>query len=121
VQIAKNAPLGPHLLRVYNQSGASLPRVFLISEKKDAEEKEPNDSVKQAQPIEKLPTTILGRLEKGGDVDSFSVHIEAGKWLVAQLDAYWLGSPLDGLLNLVNEQGLRLAFNHDSAKNIDPL
>jgi len=121
VQVAKNAPLGPHLLRAFNQDGASVPRLFLISEQKDGEEKEPNDSVKQAQTIEKLPATILGRLEKGGDVDSFSMHVEAGKWLVAQLDAYWLGSPLDGLLNLVNEQGLRLAFNHDSAKNIDPL
>jgi hypothetical protein len=121
VQIAKNAPLGPHVLRVFNADGASVPRLFLIAEQKDPEEIEPNDSVKQAQPIGKLPATILGRLEKGGDVDSFSMHVEAGKWLVARLEAYWLGSPLDGLLNLVDEQSLRVAFNHDSAKNIDPL
>ena len=54
VQIAKDAPLGPHLLRVFNQDGASIPRLFVITREKDMEEKEPNDSFKQAQPIEKL-------------------------------------------------------------------
>jgi len=121
VQIAKDAPLGPHLLRVFNQEGASVPHVFLISRQKDHEEKEPNDSIKQAQPIEKLPVTIQGRLEKGGDVDSFAVRVEAGKWLVASVEAYSLGSPLDAFLNLVNEQNIRVAFNHDSPRNIDPL
>lgn len=121
VQVAKEAPLGPHLLRIYNKDGASLPRLFLITQDKDEEEKEPNDSLKQAQPIEKLPAMITGRLEKAGDVDAFRFHLEAGKWLVARVDAYSLGSPLDALLGLVNEQGLRVAFNHDSAKNIDPL
>ena len=121
VEIQANVPLGPHLLRVFNQDGASLPRLFLITQQKDEEEKEPNDSFKQAQPVEKLPALITGRLEKGGDVDSFALRLEGGKWLVARLDAYSLGSPLDALLNLVNEQGLRVAFNHDSARNIDPL
>jgi hypothetical protein len=121
VEIGTNAPLGPHLLRVFNQDGASVPRLFLITEQKDEQEKEPNDSVQQAQPVGKLPALITGRLEKGGDVDSFAVRLEAGKSLVARLDAYSLGSPLDAFLNLVNEQGLRVAFNHDSARNIDPL
>ncbi len=120
-QIAKDAPIGPHLLRVFNQDGATPPRLFIISGQKDQEEQEPNDSFKQAQPVPKLPVTISGRLEKGGDVDSFAVHVEAGKWLVARVDAYSLGSPLDALLHLVNNEGLRLAFNHDSPKNIDPL
>jgi len=121
VQIAHDAPLGPHLLRVFNQDGASVPHVFLISQQKDTEEKEPNDSLKEAQPIEKLPVTIAGRLEKGGDVDSFALRVEAGKWLVASVEAYCLGSPLDAFLNLVNEQNIRVAFNHDSPRNIDPL
>jgi hypothetical protein len=120
VEVPKDAPLGAHLLRVFNQDGASVPHLFLISEQRDLEEKEPNDSLKQAQHTE-LPVMITGRLEKGGDVDSFAMQLEAGKWLVARVDAYSLGSPLDALLHLFNDQGLRLAFNHDSAKNIDPL
>jgi len=121
VKIAKDAPLGPHLLRVFNQDGASLPRIFIIAQKKDKEEKEPNDALKEAQPIESLPVTIGGRLEKGGDTDMFAVRVEAGKWLVARVDAYSLGSPLDALLHLFDEHGVRLAFNHDGPQNIDPL
>ncbi len=121
VQIAKDAPLGPHLVRVFNQDGASLPRIFIIAPEKDKEEKEPNDALKEAQSIESLPVTIGGRLEKGGEVDSFAVRVEAGKWLVARVDAYSLGSPLDATLHLFGEHGVRLAFNHDGPQNIDPL
>lgn len=121
VQIAKDAPIGPHLLRVFNQDGASALRVFITTPQKDGEEKEPNDSFKQAQPIEKLPATITGRLDKGGDVDSFAVRVEAGKWLGARVDAYSLGSPLDATLHLVNEQGVHVAFNHDGPQSMDPL
>ena len=121
VQVAKDVASGPHLLRVFNQDGASLPRMFIITQEKDKEEKEPNDSFKEAQPIEKLPVIISGRLEKGGDTDTFAVRVEAGRWLVARVDAYSLGSPLDAMLHLFNEHGVRLAFNHDGPQNIDPL
>jgi hypothetical protein len=121
VQVTKAAPPGPHLLRVFNGDGASSPRFFIITERPDELEKEPNDSFKQAQPIEQLPATMTGRLEKSGDVDSFAVKVEAGRWLVARADAYVLGSPVDATLQLLDERGLRVAFNHDSAQGIDPL
>lgn len=121
VQIGENVPPGPHLLRLYNQDGASAPRWFIITRERDELEKEPNDSVKNAQRIEKLPTAIAGRLEKSGDVDSFAVRIEAGKWLVARVDAFSLGSPVDAVLHLFDDKGTRLAFNHDSARSLDPL
>src|SRR3954464_12110527 len=31
VEIAKDAPLGPHLVRLFNGQGASLPRFFFVS------------------------------------------------------------------------------------------
>jgi len=121
VETAGNAPLGSHLLRIYNQDGASSPRCFIITREQDELEKEPNDSFKQAQHIEKLPAAVAGRLEKNGDVDSFAVKVEAGKWLVASVDAYSLGSPVDAVLHLLDDQGLRVAFNHDRPQSIDPL
>jgi len=121
IVVAEDAPLGPHLLRLYNADGASAPRCFLLTRQQDELEKEPNDTVKQAQVIEKLPAVIAGRLEKNGDIDCFAVKLEAGKWLVARVDAFTLGSPVDAVLHLFNEQGIRVAFNHDRARSLDPL
>ena len=121
IRVAEDAPLGPHLLRLYNADGASAPHCFLITREQDELEKEPNDNFKQAQVIEKLPTVIAGRLEKNGDTDCFAIKLRAGKWLVARVDAFSLGSPVDAVLHLFTEQGVRIAFNHDSARSPDPL
>jgi len=82
---------------------------------------EPNDNRKNAQHIEKLPLLVNGRLEKSGDVDSFALQLEAGQPLVASVDAYTLGSPIDPNLLLLDEQGNRVAFNSDSPQSCDPL
>jgi len=121
VETSKEAPLGPHLLRVYDHDGVSAPRCFVITSEQDVMEKEPNDSLQQAQVIEKLPVVITGRLEKSGDVDSFAITVPSGKWLVARVDAFSLGSPVDAVLHLFDGRGVRVAFNHDSAQSLDPL
>jgi len=121
VSVARDAPLGTHLLRSYNADGASAPKWFVVGQREEVLEKEPNDSFKQAQLIEKVPVVINGRLEKAGDVDYLAVKLEAGKWLIASLDAYALGSPIDANLQLLDEHGVRLAFNPDAPQNIVPL
>jgi len=120
VTVGKEAPHGAHLLRTYNADGASAPKWFVVGQKEEVLEKEPNDSFKQAQLIEKVPVVINGRLEKAGDVDYLAVKLEAGKWLIAAVDAYALGSPIDVNLQLLDERGVRIAFNSDAAQNIDP-
>lgn len=121
VEVSREAPIGPHLLRLYNPEGASGPHIFLIKNLADAAEKEPNDSIQQAQPIDRLPATIGGRLEKSGDVDTFALQLEAGKWFVAKVDAYSLGSPIDAALHLLNEDGVRVGFAHDDGPRFDPV
>jgi hypothetical protein len=46
--------------------------------------------------------------------------LKAGKWLIATVDAYSLGSPMDPMLYLLDSQGVRIAFGNDS-QNLDPL
>lgn len=121
VIVGPAAPAGPHLLRVFNDEGASAPKWFVIGNDPELSEIETNDSSKQAQLVGSLPATINGRLEKSGDVDSFAFDLEEGKWFVANMDAYAIGSPMDPDLQLRNEQGVRLAFNSDSAQSLDPL
>ena len=119
VQIAKDVPPGVHLVRAYNAEGASAPRWFVVGEQKEQLEQEPNDNFRQAQLIESLPVTLNGQLEKGGDVDTFAVKLTTGQWLVAGVTAYGIGSPLDPMLHLLDEHGVRIAYA-TGTQNADP-
>lgn len=120
VTIAKDAPIGPHFVRAHNADGVSEPRPFVIGRYAEVADKEPNDHFKQAQPLAALPAVVNGKLEKRGDVDTFAVRAEAGRWLVARLDGYALGSPMDPFLHLLDERGAKLAYSADS-HNLDPV
>jgi hypothetical protein len=120
VLVSSNALPGPHLVRIFNDDGASAPKCFVIGTEPEISEVETNDTWKQAQQIETLPALINGRLEKSGDVDCFAVTLEGGKWLVASVDAYALGSPIDPHLALLDDRGIRVAFNSDRPQSFDP-
>ena len=120
VEIAKDAPSGPHLVRFFNDSGASAPRFFIVSTEPELAEVEPNDDFKSPQKIASLPATISGRLDKAGDVDSFAIALKKGEALTASVEAYVLGSTFDGMLRIVDPQGTQLGFNHDG-RTLDPM
>lgn len=121
LEIGADVPPGPHLVRAYNEQGASALRFVIVAPMADALETEPNDDYAKAPAITSLPTTIGGRLDKSGDVDSFPVQLEAGQTLVAALEAYVLASPVDAVLRLVDANGGELALNHDNGRTPDPL
>ena len=120
VEISTNAPVGSHLIRFFNQDGASAPRCFVVGHLEEQPEKEPNDNPDKAQVIDKLPVTINGRLDKADDSDSFAVKLEKDQWLVASVEAYSIDSPLDPVLQLRDGSGAKVAFNHDG-RSLDPL
>lgn len=113
VEIAADATPGPRLVRFFNEQGASEPRFFIVSKEFESREAEPNDDFKAPQKLESLPATVGGRLDKGGDVDSFAVTLKKGQTLVARVEAYTLASTFDGMLRIVDANGAQMAFNHD--------
>ncbi|MEO6738964.1 MAG: hypothetical protein ABIP20_01850 [Chthoniobacteraceae bacterium] len=113
VEIAKDAVPGPHLVRVFNASGASAPRFFIVASEPQTLEVEPNDDFHSPQKIATLPATIGGKLDKAGDVDSFAVTLKRGQTLVAWMEAYVLAATFDGILRITDTDGHELAFNHD--------
>jgi hypothetical protein len=119
VEVAKDAALGPHLVRFFNEQGASIPRFFIVSDAPELLEVEPNDDFKSPQKIASLPATINGKLDKVGDVDSFAVTLKRGQPLVAWVEAYVIASTFDGMLRIVDEKGHEFAFNHDG-RTLDP-
>lgn len=121
VSLRPDTPPGPHLVRLFNERGASAPRFLVVTTEPQLDEHEPNDDLTRPQPLESWPASLNGRLDPAGDVDSFAVRLEAGQTLVASLQAYVLGSPFDGVLRLVDARGVPVAFNHDDGRTLDPL
>ena len=119
VEIATDAPVGPHLMRAFNEQGSSGPRFLIVTSDPQLAEAEPNDDFKKPQLIEHLPASLNGRLEKSGDVDSFAVDLASGQTLVASVDAFTLASPVDAVLRIVDARGVQVAFNHDGS-TLDP-
>ena len=121
VEVATNAPVGPHLIRVFNEQGASGPRFLIVTREPQSSEQEPNDDFTKPQTMDHLPVSLNGRLDKSGDVDSFAVTLEAGQTLVASLEAYTLASPIDAVLRLVDSRGVQVTLNDDDGRTPDPL
>lgn len=120
VEIGPEVPPGPHLVRFFNDRGASAPRFLVVTPEPLVIETEPNDDFATAPAAPPLPVTLEGRLEKTGDVDCVALPLEAGQTLAATLDAQVLGSPVDAVLRLVDARGRERALNHDNGRNPDP-
>ena len=121
VTIADDAPPGIHWLRFHNAEGAAALRPFLVGTLPEVLENEPNNEYAEPQPLAESPVIVNGRLEKNGDVDTFAVSLTKGQTLVAALDANQsLGSPMDGVLQVVSPRGFVLAQN-DDGPDLDPL
>ncbi len=120
IEIAPTASLGPHLIRAYNDQGASGPRFLVITDNPQIAEQEPNDELTKAQPIDKLPAEINGRLDKTDDADGYAISLKAGQTITAWVEAAVLGSPVDAVLRVVDSRGTEVAFNHDDGITLDP-
>ncbi len=119
VRVAAEVPAGPHLVRAFNEEGASMPVVVVVDEAAQTADTEPNDAFRAPQGVDTLPAVINGRHEKADDVDSFAVALKKGETLVAWVEAYVLAAGFDPLLRVVDERGVVHAFNHDDV-TLDP-
>lgn len=119
VQVAAEAPPGVAWLRLHDDKSASALLPLLIETAPVTVATEPNDLLTEATRVE-LPAAIVGKLEKGGDIDSFSVAVPAGQRLVVSVMANRiLGSPMDAVLQLTDLAGNVLAQTDDT-RGLDP-
>lgn len=114
LKVAADAAPGVHWLRFHHADGGAALRPFVVGTAGEIAEVEPNDALDKAQPLGELPATVNGVLEKGGDVDSYAVALKAGQSLVAVMAAkQTLGSPMDGILQIVDARGFVVEQNDD--------
>jgi hypothetical protein len=120
VHVAKDAAVGPHLVRLYNGDGASSLRCFFVGDQREMNEAEPNDEFAKANAVGDLPVTINGQLDKSGEVDGYAVPLKQGQCLVASVQGRRLGSAIDPMLHLVDSTGTEVAYAQDGL-GLDPL
>lgn len=120
ITIPEDARRGVHLLRFFNEAGVSAAKPFVVGQIPEQTEQEPNNLPQEANPLESAAVTINGVLQKPGDVDIYSIQVPAGRTLVASMQANRvLGSPMDGVLQVLDAQGTVIAQNDDDHQ-LDP-
>jgi hypothetical protein len=119
VTVADDAVPGTYWIRLFDAEGASSPRPFLVGTLPEVLEQGPKDA-KKPQVLASSSLVVNGRLEKPGDVDCFALTLRRGQTLVASLLANrTLGSPMDGVLQVVSADGFVLEHN-DDFHGLDP-
>ena len=117
VTIAADAPHGVHGLRIDTPLGVSNLMRFAVSALPEIAEREPNDARTPVKAT--LPGALVGALGEAGDVDAFGFRARAGEELVFQVVARPLGSRIDSIIRLLDEQGKVVAENNDVDLNRD--
>ena len=112
VAVGAEAALGPHFVRIRSLDGASTTILFNVGSFPDVIETEPNDTIRQAQPVSG-DAAIQGRLAPASDIDVFAIEARAGERRVMDLRAIEHGSSLECKMALLDAEGRRVAFNDD--------
>jgi len=104
--------LGRHALRLRTASGLSNLFTFHVSNLKEIQEAEPNNTTDSPQTI--ATDVVINGVVLGGDVDVFAVEVAKGERLSVEIEGLRLGRTLfDPILELQDEAGTLLASSDD--------
>ena len=106
--IPANAAPGSYSIRVKNEAGESKPQTFFVDRFAAVREMEPNDSPKTGQKVS-LPVTVVGAIDKAGDLDWFRFEAKVGQEIGVQALTAAVGSKLEPVLRLVDPEGATVA------------
>ena len=119
ITIPREMPTGLYDLRAVCRNGLSSSRPFLVSNRAELLEIEPNDSSDMAHTVP-LDVVINGRMEKGGDQDHFVFEAKRDQRVVIECWAERIDSSLRAVLEVFDAKGRRLKVNRGFF-GIDPL
>jgi hypothetical protein len=118
LEIAPDAPVGPVNFRVLTPLGLS-PQGTLSLEPYYGEtaDREPNDTPEEVTDFTGLPTILVGAISKPGDLDYYKIHARAGQQLVFENNARFLGSALQPIITIYDEnQNVIREWREDAAR-----
>ncbi len=113
-------PVGSVHFKVVTPEGETSEHEIRVLNASDIlEEKEPNDGLRTAQPLE-AGKILRGSIKADKDVDVFKITGQAKQCLRIAVHAATLGSLLDGVLTLLDSRGNILAVCDDANGSRDP-
>ena len=113
LRVADDAALGPHIVSVITEDGRSNARLFNVTQFLSTAEVEPNNLLRNAQPLTLGPQIVHGILPKGPDIDTYVFEAQAGERWNFDLRSIEYGSHLECEMALLDVDGREVAFNDD--------
>jgi hypothetical protein len=122
---AHDCPVGRYWVRFSNADGWSDAQPIIVSSAaatlEPSSSKSPGNDRLNLETSHALPALFAGKLEKGGDVDTYTVLVKANQPLTVSVTSNEVfSSPADCVLQIVSSQGFVLAQNDDE-RNLDPM
>jgi hypothetical protein len=112
VSCAPDVPLGHHDVRAIGTYGVSNPRAFVVGDRPEAAEVEPNDAAEQATPVV-AGSVVNGEISAPAQVDFLKFEGKHGQRLFLDLQAERIDSRLDATVRVLTASGKELAESHD--------
>jgi hypothetical protein len=113
VEVAPDCRLGEHLIQLRTRSGISDYRSFFVGALPAVDEKEPNSSFDEPQPVE-LNVSVAGVLQSE-DADYFRIRATKGQRLSVEVEAIRLGQAyFDPFLAILDKDRFELAAIDDT-------
>jgi hypothetical protein len=112
INCGPQVPLGLHDVRVVGTFGVSNPRAFVVGDRPEQVEIEPNNTPDKATPVA-LGAVIYGEISVATDVDCFALQGKKGQRLFLDLQAERIDSRLDATLRLLGPTGAEIAESRD--------
>lgn len=103
---------GIHIIDRAQDGRAINPIPVAVDRLPDFLSREPNDSMREAEKL-KPPLIVNGVIDRPGDADWFEFSGRAAQFVVLEVMARRLDSPLDSMVRLYDASGKALAFNDD--------
>ncbi|MBI1311403.1 hypothetical protein GC176_08860 [bacterium] len=118
LSIPEDTFVGQYDLAASTPDGLSSPRVFVVGNRRESLEAEPNNDADSPQQVP-LDATINGRIQKG-DVDRFAFSARQGQRVIIECFAERIDSNLRAMLELFDASGRRIAVSRGFF-GVDPL
>lgn len=119
VNIAADVPVGTYEVRAAGTYGLSNSRAFIVGDRAELAEAEPNNALGQAMELP-LETVVSGRSDPARDVDCFRFTGKAGTRVIVTCDAASIDSRMDATCELYDPSGSLIELSRD-VDGLDPL
>ncbi len=112
VVCATGTTVGTHDVRVVGPYGVSNPRAFVVGDRPESVEVEPNNTAELAKPIA-LNSVVNGEVA-ATDIDCFAIEGKQGQRIFIDVAGERIDSRIDATLRVLDPSGKEIAENRDT-------